>query len=181
MSGEPPIAKKTKRASRDADLIKAELTARAKEILWKYENGSDKGSVSPYERRAGVLKRAVYQLAFDLFKMLPAGSDKEKILLGEFNTRRLERTSRAKRRKDMFRALMDVIATDEEVKRSDKDRIAVELGHARRHRIPVEFVVGFAYQSGGATMIEKRKGREHWWPKGQVIKWADEHESDPEE
>lgn len=128
--------------------------AKATAIYNEWERRREDHTVSPpYATANGYLKRSVYELVQTL-----------RLSSGGFG--RLERLVRNERNVDprvpdvldnpFFWGFLLVFADDECVGRSERSKFAAELLYAHKHGVPAELLIGFIYQVGGYSRIQKK-------------------------
>jgi hypothetical protein len=131
------------------DLLRQRLNRISNE--WEDRSARADGQ-SPYERPSGYLKREVYRLARDLSR---AGCDANaRALLDKLRGR----PARGKAADSLLHALMAAVVTDQQLQRTEKHRYAEELQYALKHKVPVEYLIGFLLQIGPFRRAADRSG-----------------------
>ena len=119
-----------------------------------------------------MLKRAIYRIAHEL-------------VVEHKNTRALDLiASLGHRLSDvpnkhvkLFLGLLNAIP-DTKLARTEKHRYAYELAYARRHKVPVELLIGFLLQTGAGKrikqLVDDPNRTEAWFRTGYHLVWSDQ-------
>ena len=118
---------------------------------------------SLYDQPRNVLRRETYSLAKEMIDAL-----KENEALKVLDDLRID---------DVFRAIVSLVVTADEISREEQTRYACELEYARRHRMPPELLIGFILQVNLGKDIKKRildaDAYEPWYRPGWKIDWCE--------
>lgn len=124
----------------------------------------------PFDRPSSVLKRELYRIAHDL--VVERENPGALAVVASLGHRMSDVPNE---RVKLFLGLLNVIA-DDELARTEKHRYANELAYARRHKMPVELLIGFLMQTGAGKRIKQLVDDPHrteaWFRPGHQLEWS---------
>lgn len=139
------LAKRGDRLSRDLQRLAVEVD-KLHDYLKKY----DATSVKPFDRSADVLKRIVYAIGAHVLRY-----EQEETLVRtvwKLNTqdklRAIHKNAPRPSVNPFFWVYHLILGDQKKISRDQRSKSARQLLYAYQHRVPVEFLTGFIYQTG---------------------------------
>lgn len=145
---------------------------RLQSVLREWRVSQTQDHSRPNDRPSSALKRGIYSLAKDLVEQM---GNKAAAKLVEGLGHRISVSEN--QHSALFLGLLNAIP-DDQLARSEKHRYANELAYARRHKVPVELLIGFLLQVGAGQrikqLVDKPSHVEPWFRKGDQLMWRSE-------
>ncbi|MGB5864423.1 MAG: hypothetical protein WBG95_08980 [Sulfitobacter sp.] len=117
----------------------------------------------PFNQKASILKRAIYQigwiaLEFGQTELLKEVAEK---LNSPENrktpdARRIPRNAPLHEENPFYYAFYIAFGNEPQITRHERSKASRQLVYAYRHKVPPHFLIGFIYQTGGSKVIDAR-------------------------